>query len=167
MHFLQSKKRTRRLTQERLTHAVSSTSSSLFSGIASPAFTRGTKREREREREREEKREDLTRGVVVGCVGVKLHVQWKSVELCDPSSAVPLRQRTQTRNGDKNWRNAAVGFQQGILWLRISNNIPPPHSLRSQPFRTGRVWGCGRGGGFHEPHPFRVGKTGREFRFGN
>jgi hypothetical protein len=36
-----------------------------------------------------------------------------------------------------------------------------PHSLRSQAFRTGRVWGCGRGGGFRQPHPFRVGKTGR------
>jgi len=43
-----------------------------------------------------------------------------------------------------------------------------PHSLRSQAFRTGRVWGCGwRGGGFHESHPFRVGKTEREFLFGN
>jgi hypothetical protein len=43
----------------------------------------------------------------------------------------------------------------------------PPHSLRSQAFRTGRVWGCGRGGVFHEPHPFHVGKTGGEFLFGN
>jgi len=43
----------------------------------------------------------------------------------------------------------------------------PPLLLRSQAFRTGRVWGCGRGGVFHEPHPFRVGKTGREFLFDN
>lgn len=120
MNFLQSKQRTRRLTQERLTHAVSNTTSSLFSGIASPACTKGTKSDREGE-----KREDLTWGVVVGCVVVKLHVQWKGVEFCVPSCAVPSRQRTQKRNGDKNWRNAAIGFQQGILWLRISNNIAP------------------------------------------
>ncbi len=139
MNISRSKKRTRRLTQERLIHAVSSTSSSLFSGIASPACTKGTKRERERER-----REDLTWDVVVGCVVVKLHVQWKSVEFCVPSSAVPSRQRTQTRNGDKSWRNAAIGFQQGILWL-FPRIFPPFITQSSIPDGTCLGLRAGRG----------------------
>jgi hypothetical protein len=86
-------------------------------------------------------------------------VQWKSGILRSV-----VRCTITSTHADAEWRQKLTECCHRIPagdFMAADFQQYSPHSLRSQAFRTGRVWGCGRGGGFRQRHPFRVGKTGR------
>ncbi len=142
MIFLQSKQRTRRLTQERLTHAVSSTNSSLFSGIASPRVHKGDK---EWQRGREE------RGLDLGCGRrVRSSKTACAMERCGILRSV-VRCTITSTHADAEWRQKLTEcchrIPAGNFMAADFQQYPPPFATQSS-IPDGTCLGLRAGRGF-------------------